>query len=178
MATTRSTTTASARTGMWTTNVGEQHVSGGRARERASERRDSRRRGSGLLVALSDVLRVRSALRRQSGAVRVGDAHQAVPFALGWLVRPFVTGIPRDTIAFTLGQVRGALVKSAVGRFVAVPRVSHAARVACSASDATARSHQWNSGAEQRARRSDGFSPLSGRRRRVIRGADADECDA
>jgi hypothetical protein len=33
-----------------------------------------------------------------------------IPFALGWLVRPFVTGIPRDTIAFTLGQVRGALV--------------------------------------------------------------------
>lgn len=34
-----------------------------------------------------------------------------IPFALGWLVRPFVTGIPRDTIEFTLGQVRRALVR-------------------------------------------------------------------
>lgn len=34
-----------------------------------------------------------------------------IPFGIGWLVRPFVTGIPRDTISFTLGQVRAALVK-------------------------------------------------------------------
>jgi hypothetical protein len=34
-----------------------------------------------------------------------------IPFALGWIVRPFVTGIPRDTIEFTLGRVRAGLVK-------------------------------------------------------------------
>lgn len=35
---------------------------------------------------------------------------RGIPFGVGWIVRPFVTGIPRDTIAFTLGQVRTALV--------------------------------------------------------------------
>jgi hypothetical protein len=34
-----------------------------------------------------------------------------IPFGIGWIVRPFVTAIPRDTITFTLGQVRSALVK-------------------------------------------------------------------
>jgi hypothetical protein len=38
-----------------------------------------------------------------------------VPFAVSWLVKPFVTGIPRDTIAFTLGQVRAGLVTQAPG---------------------------------------------------------------
>jgi hypothetical protein len=32
-----------------------------------------------------------------------------VPFAIAWLVRPFVTGIPRDAMTFTLGRVRAAL---------------------------------------------------------------------
>jgi hypothetical protein len=36
---------------------------------------------------------------------------RSVPFGVGWLVKPFVTGIPRDTIAFTLGQVRAGLVR-------------------------------------------------------------------
>lgn len=34
-----------------------------------------------------------------------------VPFGVGWIVKPFVTGIPRETIAFTLGQVRASLAK-------------------------------------------------------------------
>ncbi len=29
-----------------------------------------------------------------------------VPFGLGWLIKPFITSIPRDTLEFTLGQVR------------------------------------------------------------------------
>jgi hypothetical protein len=36
---------------------------------------------------------------------------RTIPFAVGWLVRPFVTGIPRDTIEFTLGRVRAALAQ-------------------------------------------------------------------
>ncbi len=32
-----------------------------------------------------------------------------VPFGLGWLIGPMVTGIPRDTLAFTLGRVRSQL---------------------------------------------------------------------
>jgi hypothetical protein len=36
-----------------------------------------------------------------------------VPFAIAWLVRPFVTGIPRDAMTFTLGRVRAALTQPA-----------------------------------------------------------------
>ena len=32
-----------------------------------------------------------------------------VPFALGWLIRPFVTGIPRESLEFTLKAMRTAL---------------------------------------------------------------------
>jgi hypothetical protein len=35
---------------------------------------------------------------------------RSIPFGLGWIVGRFVSGIPRDTMVFTLGQVRGALV--------------------------------------------------------------------
>jgi hypothetical protein len=33
-----------------------------------------------------------------------------VPFGFGWIIRPFITGIPRQALEFTLGQVRKALV--------------------------------------------------------------------
>jgi len=33
-----------------------------------------------------------------------------VPFALGWLIRPFVTGIPRESLEFTLKAMRTALM--------------------------------------------------------------------
>ena len=32
-----------------------------------------------------------------------------VPFGLGWIVRPFITGIPRETLEFTLGKVRSGV---------------------------------------------------------------------
>lgn len=32
-----------------------------------------------------------------------------IPFALRWLIGPFVTGIPRESLEFTLGMMRGAL---------------------------------------------------------------------
>ena len=32
-----------------------------------------------------------------------------IPFGFGWIVRPFVTGIPRETLEFTLGRVRAGL---------------------------------------------------------------------
>lgn len=31
---------------------------------------------------------------------------RGIPFGFGWIVRPFVSGIPRDTLEFTLGKVR------------------------------------------------------------------------
>jgi hypothetical protein len=31
------------------------------------------------------------------------------PFGLGWLINPFITGIPRETLEFTLGRVRDGL---------------------------------------------------------------------
>lgn len=32
-----------------------------------------------------------------------------VPFGLGWMIKPFITGIPRETLEFTLTQVRRGL---------------------------------------------------------------------
>jgi len=33
-----------------------------------------------------------------------------MPFGLGWLIKPFVTEVPRESLMFTLGRVRAALV--------------------------------------------------------------------
>jgi len=34
---------------------------------------------------------------------------RAIPTGLGWIVRPFVTGIPRESLEFTLGKMRTTL---------------------------------------------------------------------
>jgi hypothetical protein len=34
-----------------------------------------------------------------------------VPFGLGWMIKPFITSIPRETIEFTLGRVRAGATK-------------------------------------------------------------------
>jgi hypothetical protein len=34
-----------------------------------------------------------------------------VPFALGWIIRPFITQVPRDSLTFTLERARRALVE-------------------------------------------------------------------
>jgi hypothetical protein len=49
-----------------------------------------------------------------------------IPFGLAWIVKPFVTGIPRETLEFTLGQVRAALVLRPMS---GEPRASVTARV-------------------------------------------------
>jgi len=36
---------------------------------------------------------------------------RAVPFGLGWLIKGFVTSIPRETLEFTLGQVRDGVAR-------------------------------------------------------------------
>jgi hypothetical protein len=35
-----------------------------------------------------------------------------IPFGFGWLVGPFVTSIPRESLAFTLGRIRQTLTRS------------------------------------------------------------------
>jgi hypothetical protein len=35
-----------------------------------------------------------------------------VPFGLGWFIRPFITGVPRESLEFTLNAMRTALTKS------------------------------------------------------------------
>jgi len=35
-----------------------------------------------------------------------------VPFALGWIIRPIVTQMPRESLMFTMGQARNALLKA------------------------------------------------------------------
>jgi hypothetical protein len=34
---------------------------------------------------------------------------RGIPFGVGWIVRPFVTSIPRETLEFTLETTRKAL---------------------------------------------------------------------
>lgn len=34
---------------------------------------------------------------------------RGLPFGLGWMISPFVTSVPREALAFTLGRVRAAL---------------------------------------------------------------------
>lgn len=34
-----------------------------------------------------------------------------LPFGIGWMIKPFVTSIPRETLEFTLGRVRQGLTK-------------------------------------------------------------------
>jgi hypothetical protein len=36
---------------------------------------------------------------------------RGLPFGIGWMISPFVTSVPRETLEFTLGHVRAALVK-------------------------------------------------------------------
>lgn len=43
----------------------------------------------------------------------VASLTRDIPTGLGWLVGPFVTGIPRETLAFTLGATRRAVVAKA-----------------------------------------------------------------
>jgi hypothetical protein len=38
---------------------------------------------------------------------------RSVPFGLGWIINPFIEGIPRETLEFTLSRVRDGLAKSA-----------------------------------------------------------------
>jgi hypothetical protein len=32
-----------------------------------------------------------------------------VPFGLGWVIKPFITEVPKDSLTFTLQRVRAAL---------------------------------------------------------------------
>lgn len=41
---------------------------------------------------------------------------RGIPFALGWLIGPFVTSIPRDSLAFTLETTRKALAARRIAR--------------------------------------------------------------
>jgi hypothetical protein len=36
---------------------------------------------------------------------------RGLPFGIGWMISPFVTSVPRETLEFTLGHVRAALVR-------------------------------------------------------------------
>jgi hypothetical protein len=34
-----------------------------------------------------------------------------IPALLSWLIKPFVTGVPRESLEFTLGHTRAALLR-------------------------------------------------------------------
>jgi hypothetical protein len=96
---------------MWTTNIAtnihQVHNPGA-----ASERREPGDTAAGYLWRFRMYCAFEA---RDGGSLEQCESvtlTRPVPVALGWLVRPFVTGIPRDTIEFTLGRVRASLVTS------------------------------------------------------------------
>ena len=46
--------------------------------------------------------------------MRVGLPQRGLPFLIGAIVKPFVTGIPKETMTFTLTAARERLVSQAV----------------------------------------------------------------
>jgi hypothetical protein len=32
-----------------------------------------------------------------------------LPWGLGWIIKPFITEVPKDSLSFTLGKIRAAL---------------------------------------------------------------------
>jgi hypothetical protein len=74
-----------------------------------TERRTPSERGRGFLWRLNNYC---TFVERPEGTYEQCESvslTRDVPFGLGWVVRPFVTGIPRETLEFTLGKVRSGV---------------------------------------------------------------------
>ena len=74
-----------------------------------SERRTAAEQGRGFLWRLNNYC---TFVERPEGTYEQCESvslTRDVPFGLGWIVRPFVTGIPRETLEFTLGKVRSGV---------------------------------------------------------------------
>jgi hypothetical protein len=77
----------------------------------AEERREPADRGVGYLWRLNTYC---SFDARTDGTYEQCESislTRGIPFLVRPIVSPFVTGIPRETLAFTLGQVRAGLVR-------------------------------------------------------------------
>src|SRR5688572_10633725 len=77
----------------------------------ANEKREPADRTSGWLWRLNTY---RSFERVPDGTIEQCESvslTRGIPFGFGWMVRPFVASIPRETLAFTLGRVRTEVVK-------------------------------------------------------------------
>jgi hypothetical protein len=74
-----------------------------------TEREEQPGRGHGFMWRLNTYWRF---LERDGGTYIQCESitlSRDVPFGLGWLIKPFVTEVPKDSLNFTLSRVRGAL---------------------------------------------------------------------
>ena len=53
---------------------------------------------------------------------------RGIPFALRWLIGPFVTGIPRESLAFSLETTRKTLASRRQARYPDTAASQHALR--------------------------------------------------
>jgi hypothetical protein len=77
----------------------------------ASERRTPAERGQGFLWRLNTYCWFDE---RPEGVYEQCESislTRDVPFGLGWMIKPFITSIPRETMEFTLGKVRAGAGK-------------------------------------------------------------------
>lgn len=78
----------------------------------AAERQKPEGQGGGFLWRLNTYWRY---LERDGGTYIQCESislSRDIPFGLGWIVGPFVTSIPRESLNFTMGKARQALVKA------------------------------------------------------------------
>ena len=90
-----------------TTNVQEVHDAG-----RPTETRRPADQGTGFLWRLNTYCSFEARSEGTYEQCESVSLTRDVPFGLGWLIKPFVTGIPREALEFTLGRVRAALAKA------------------------------------------------------------------
>ncbi len=95
---------------VWTTNIAtnlfQVHDAG-----TSNERREPGDAASGYLWRYSMYCKFEQRAEDSLDQCESVTLTRDVPFAIAWLVRPFVTGIPRDAMSFTLGRVRAALIQ-------------------------------------------------------------------
>ena len=85
-------------------NVAQIHDAGG-----ATERREPADQGSGWLWRIATWCSFDERPEGTYEQCESASLTRGIPFAVAWIVNPFVNSIPRESLAFTLSQVRAAV---------------------------------------------------------------------